>query len=177
MITIFPSVKPKVKIDTVSKNDSETETLIKKNEDDVFSPFDICMNVPIYGTYENPVFMISDICRMIEIDNNSKYVKQVENDDEFRGTVGHNFKHRGQETRLVNEHGVYEILSNNGSVIAREFRIKLSKLLRDLRINRIKMIEAKQHENEVKTKEILDGKNEEIKDKSQIILSQANKLK
>ncbi|KAL4502109.1 hypothetical protein ABPG72_000344, partial [Tetrahymena utriculariae] len=58
----------------------------------------------IYGTVEQPIFVVNDICKIIEIDNKSRMIMR-------------NKKRKGQDLAVVNERGLYEIMFRSNSQI------------------------------------------------------------
>lgn len=89
-------------------------------------------NVRILGTYENPLFCLGDICKILElrVDNT---VKRLSNeDDPF--TTGVISKHqivdsigRTQEAYFVNEDGLYDTILDSRKPNAKKFRKWITK--------------------------------------------------
>jgi prophage antirepressor-like protein len=87
----------------------------------------------IYGTPEEPLFLAKDVAEWIEYDKSSinKLVNKVEDDEKVRKivpTLGGE-----QEMWLLTEDGLYEVLMQSRKPIAKKFKKKAKKILKDIR--------------------------------------------
>ena len=90
--------------------------------------------VTTYGDLENPLFLAKDVANWIEHSDVSKMMKSVDEDEKVKNiirTLGGN-----QEMWFLTEDGLYEVLMQSRKPIAKQFKKKVKKLLKDLRLNR-----------------------------------------
>ncbi|MER0468124.1 phage antirepressor KilAC domain-containing protein [Bacillus cabrialesii subsp. cabrialesii] len=87
----------------------------------------------IYGTFEEPLFLAKDVAEWIDYDVSSlnKMIRHVDEDEKVRKTVptlGGN-----QESWLLTEDGLYEVLMQSRKPIAKEFKKEVKKILKTIR--------------------------------------------
>lgn len=94
-------------------------------------------DVTTYGDLENPLYLAKDVAIWIgyEISNVSKMVKNVEEDEKVIARINNT------SAIFLTEDGLYEVLMQSRKPIAREFKKKVKKLLKDLRLNRFNSYE------------------------------------
>lgn len=109
-----------------------------KNEIQVLDNREILgKRVMTYGDIENPLFLARDVANWIEHSDVSKMMKSVDEDEKVKNiirTLGGN-----QEMWFLTEDGLYEVLMQSRKPIAKEFKKKVKKMLKDLRLNRLNM--------------------------------------
>lgn len=123
--------------------------------------------VMTYGDIENPLFLAKDVAGWIDHTDLSRMVSLVDEDEKLKRTIYVSGQKR--EMWFLTEDGLYEILMQSRKPIAREFKKKVKKLLKDLRLNRLNpyhtmspelrailMIDEKQQEIEVKVDYLYD---------------------
>lgn len=95
--------------------------------------------VTMYGDIENPLFLARDVARWIDYDTNK--VGQMLNtvDEEEKITSPIYYSGQIRNMWFVTEDGLYEVLMQSRKPIAREFKKKVKKLLKDLRLNNFNM--------------------------------------
>ena len=85
----------------------------------------------VYGTVEEPLFRAKDVADWIEHSDVHKMVQSVDDDEKVRNivpTLGGN-----QETWLLTENGLYEVLMLSRKPIAKDFKKEVKKMLHALR--------------------------------------------
>ena len=85
--------------------------------------------VTTYGDLENPLFLAKDVANWIEHSDVSKMMKSVDEDEKVKNivrTLGGN-----QEMWFLTEDGLYEVLMQSRKPIAKQFKKKVKKLLKD----------------------------------------------
>ena len=95
--------------------------------------------VTTYGDLENPLFLAKDVASWIEHSDVSKMMKSVDEDEKVKNivrTLGGN-----QEMWFLTEDGLYEVLMQSRKPIAKQFKKKVKKLLKDLRLNKFNPFE------------------------------------
>ena len=95
--------------------------------------------VTMYGDIENPLFLARDVARWIDYDTNK--VGQMLNTVDKEEKITSPIYYSGQIRNMwfVTEDGLYEVLMQSRKPIAREFKKKVKKLLKDLRLNNFNM--------------------------------------
>lgn len=87
----------------------------------------------VYGSAENPLFLAKDVAEWIEYDKSSlhKMVSSVDEDEKVRKivpTLGGN-----QETWMLTENGLYEVLMQSRKPIAKQFKKGVKAILKEIR--------------------------------------------
>ena len=87
----------------------------------------------IYGTIEQPLFLAKDVAEWIGYDKSStnKMINNVDEEEKVRKivpTLGGN-----QETWLLTEDGLYEVLMQSRKPIAKQFKKEVKKILKQIR--------------------------------------------
>ena len=95
--------------------------------------------VTMYGDIENPLFLARDVARWIDYDTNK--VGQMLNtvDEEEKITSPIYYSGQIRNMWFVTEDGLYEVLMQSRKPIAKEFKKKVKKLLKDLRLNQLNL--------------------------------------
>ena len=117
--------------------------------------------VTTYGDLENPLFLAKDVANWIEHSDVSKMMKSVDEDEKVKNivrTLGGN-----QEMWFLTEDGLYEVLMQSRKPIAKQFKKKVKKLLKDLRLNRFNPYENMS--KELQAILLVDKKQQELEQK------------
>lgn len=91
------------------------------------------MEITTYGDLENPKFLAKDVANWIEHSDTSKMIRSIDEDEKVKNivpTLGGN-----QEMWFLTEDGLYEVLMQSRKPIAKQFKKKVKKLLKELRLN------------------------------------------
>lgn len=136
--------------------------------------------VTTYGDLENPLFLAKDVASWIEHSDVSKMMKSVDEDEKVKNivrTLGGN-----QEMWFLTEDGLYEILMQSRKPIAKQFKKKVKKLLKDLRLNRFNPYENMSKELQAillvdKKQQELDNRITTIEDKMTVNYELAENLR
>ena len=136
--------------------------------------------VTTYGDLENPLFLAKDVANWIEHTHTTRMLESVDDDEKLNGVIFHAGQNR--EMTFLTEDGLYEVLMQSRKPIAKQFKKKVKKLLKDLRLNRfnpyenmskelqaILLVDKKQHE--------LDNRITTIEDKMTVNYELAENLR
>ncbi|GAB6656055.1 TPA: Bro-N domain-containing protein [Bacillus cereus] len=87
----------------------------------------------VYGSKEEPLFLAKDVATWIDYDKSSvnKMINTVDEDEKVRKivpTLG-----GSQESWLLTEDGLYEVLMQSRKPIAKQFKKKVKEILKDIR--------------------------------------------
>lgn len=136
--------------------------------------------VTTYGDLENPLFLAKDVAEWIEHSDVSKMMKSVDEDEKVKNivrTLGGN-----QEMWFLTEDGLYEVLMQSRKPIAKQFKKKVKKLLKDLRLNKFNPFENMSKELQAillvdKKQQELDNRITTIEDKMTVNYELAENLR
>ncbi len=89
-----------------------------------------------YGDIENPLFLAKDVAQWIGYDHSSinKMLNNVDEDEKLNGIIFRAGQKR--EMWFLTEYGLYEVLMQSKKPIAKEFKKRVKKLLKEIRINK-----------------------------------------
>lgn len=87
----------------------------------------------VYGTPQEPLFVATDVARMIEHTQPSKLVQMVEEDEKQMGTIFLSGQNR--EVWMLTENGLYEVLMQSRKPIAKQFKKGVKEILKEIRTN------------------------------------------
>lgn len=92
--------------------------------------------ITTYGDLENPLFLAKDVANWIGYDNSSvnKMISRVDEDERLNGIIFRAGQNR--EMTFLTEDGLYEVLMQSRKPIAKQFKKKVKKLIRELRLNK-----------------------------------------
>ena len=134
--------------------------------------------VTTYGDLENPLFLAKDVAEWIgyEISNVSKMVKNVDDDEKIIARTNNT------SATFLTEDGLYEVLMQSRKPIAKQFKKKVKKLLKDLRLNRFNPYENMSKELQAillvdKRQQELDNRITTIEDKMTVNYELAENLR
>lgn len=89
--------------------------------------------ITTYGDLENPLFLAKDVANWIEHTNITHMINMVDADEKLTYTICNSGQNR--EMWFLTEDGLYEVLMQSRKPIAKQFKKKVKKLLKDLRLN------------------------------------------
>ena len=103
-------------------------------------------NIEIYGTFEEPLFCATDLAEVLNIKNIRKTIDNLDNECKIklnvsRGSVGHH-----SNTWFLTEDGLYEVLFISRKPIAKEFKIWVRKIIKEIRLTYNKELQDKLNE-------------------------------
>lgn len=134
--------------------------------------------VTTYGDLENPLFLAKDVAEWIgyEISNVSKMVKNVDDDEKIIARTNNT------SATFLTEDGLYEVLMQSRKPVAKQFKKKVKKLLKDLRLNRFNPYENMSKELQAillvdKKQQELDNRITTIEDKMTVNYELAENLR
>lgn len=85
----------------------------------------------IYGTPEEPLFLAKDVANWIEHNKPSEMILNVDGDEKLKAIISHSGQKR--EMWFLTEDGLYEVLMQSRKAIAKAFKKKVKKILKDIR--------------------------------------------
>lgn len=88
--------------------------------------------ITTYGDLENPLFLAKDVANWIEHTNITHMINMVDADEKLTYTICNSGQNR--EMWFLTEDGLYEVLMQSRKPIAKQFKKKVKKLLKDLRL-------------------------------------------
>ena len=123
MLNLF-SKSPKRTSPSSSVSVQEPNLLVKQFQD---------LNITIYGTYEDPLFKAKDIGDLLGIQNIRQNIKDLDKDDVCTiytiDSLG-----RQQETNMLTENGLYEVLFTSRKEIAKQFKKWVYQVIKEIRL-------------------------------------------
>lgn len=136
--------------------------------------------VTTYGDLENPLFLAKDVANWIEHTHTTRMLESVDDDEKLNGVIFHAGQNR--EMTFLTEDGLYEVLMQSRKPIAKQFKKKVKKLLKDLRLNRFNPYENMSKELQVillvdKKQQELDNRITTIEDKMTVNYELAENLR
>ena len=143
----------------------------------------------VYGTTENPLFLAKDVAEWIDYSykdsrktarDTSKMLKTIDEEEKLVGTLFLSGQNR--EAWFLTEDGLYEVLMQSRKPIAKQFKKKVKKLLKDLRLNRFNPYENMSKELQAillvdKKQQELDNRITTIEDKMTVNYELAENLR
>ena len=122
MLNLF-SKSPKRTSPSSSVSVQEPNLLVKQFQD---------LNINIYGTYEEPLFKAKDIGDLLGIQNIRQNIKDLDKDDVCTiytiDSLG-----RQQETNMLTENGLYEVLFTSRKEVAKQFKKWVKDVIKEIR--------------------------------------------
>lgn len=136
--------------------------------------------VTTYGDLENPLFLAKDVANWIEHTHTTRMLESVDDDEKLNGVIFHSGQNR--EMTFLTEDGLYEVLMQSRKPIAKQFKKKVKKLLKDLRLNRFNPYENMSKELQAillvdKKQQELDNRITTIEDKMTVNYELAENLR
>lgn len=138
--------------------------------------------VTTYGDLENPLFLAKDVAEWIGYDTSSvnKMISSVDEDEKLNGIIFRAGQNR--EMTFLTEDGLYEVLMLSRKPIAKQFKKKVKKLLKDLRLNRFNPYENMSKELQAilmvdKKQQEMDHRLSDIEDKMTVNYELAENLR
>lgn len=121
--------------------------------------------VTTFGDLENPLFLAKDVANWIEHTHTTRMLESVDDDEKLNGVIFHAGQNR--EMTFLTEDGLYEVLMQSRKPVAKEFKKKVKKLLKDLRLNRFNPYENMS--KELQAILMVDKKQQELEKKITVI--------
>lgn len=92
--------------------------------------------VSTFGDIETPIFLAKDLANWIDHSNHRSMLSLVDDDEKIKKSipVRNNYGVQNEETWFLTEDGVYEVLMQSRKPIAKQFKKKIKKMLKDLRL-------------------------------------------
>lgn len=136
--------------------------------------------VTTYGDLEKPLFLAKDVANWIEHTHTTRMLESVDDDEKLNGVIFHAGQNR--EMTFLTEDGLYEVLMQSRKPIAKQFKKKVKKLLKDLRLNRFNPYENMSKELQAillvdKKQQELDNRITTIEDKMTVNYELAENLR
>lgn len=85
----------------------------------------------IYGDFDNPLFLAKDVADWIEHSNPTEMVRTIDDNEKLNSTILSAGQNR--EVTFLTEDGLYEVLMQSRKPIAKEFKMQVKQILKDIR--------------------------------------------
>ena len=117
---------------------SKNEEITKIQERDLENPKALTLmgqEFIMYGDIENPIFLASDIAKMIEYseDKVGQMLETVDDDEKLTDILYRSGQ--GREMWFVTEAGLYELLMQSRKPLAKQFKLAIKALLHKVRVH------------------------------------------
>lgn len=124
MLNIFKKTTSICDNNDIPKLNNETSLLIKRFND---------LNITIYGTYEDPLFKAKDIGELLGIKKIRNTIENLDDDCKVKinapnGGVGNS------DTWFLTEAGLYEVLFISRKPIAKQFKVWVRNIIKEIRL-------------------------------------------
>jgi prophage antirepressor-like protein len=96
--------------------------------------------IDVYGTFEDPLFKAKDIGSLLEIDQIRNTLKNIDEKDKLLILAPVNNDIGNREQYFVTEFGLYEILFISRKPLAKEFKLYVKNILKDLRLTKFNIL-------------------------------------
>ena len=129
-----------------SGNTNSDNLLIKQFND---------LNITIYGTYEEPLFKAKDIGDLLGIKDIRTTLRDFDKDEWHTMPVADSLG-RQQETNMLKEQGLYKILMISRKPIAKQFKVWIRNIIKEIRLKGKYDLEEKlkEHQQLLQAKEL-----------------------
>ena len=91
-------------------------------------------NIDFYGSIEMPYFLPSDVAKWLNVKNHRQMIKSAELSDDQKGVFLIDSLGGEQETTMITEDGLYDILMSSRKPIAKQIKKEIKKYLKDIRL-------------------------------------------
>jgi len=88
--------------------------------------------IEMYGSIENPLFLVIDVANWIEHTHTTKMISSVEEDEKLNGTIVHSGQKR--DVLFLTEDGLYEACMNSRKPIAKQMKKEIKAYLKQIRL-------------------------------------------
>lgn len=137
-----------------------------------------------YGDLENPLFLAKDVANWIEHSSVTMMLKTIDDEEKIKVSPKQSLGQltSNNEYWFLTEDGLYEVLMQSRKPVAKEFKKKVKKLLKDLRLNRFNPYENMSKELQAilmvdKKQQEMDHRLSDIEDKMTVNYELAENLR
>ena len=130
-------------------NNNETSLLVEKFND---------LNINIYGTYEEPLFKARDIGDLLEIKNVKDTVNGMDDQCKILKKAPVGITDRCLEQLFLTEDGLYELLFISRKPIAKQFKVWIRHIIKEIRLKGKYDLEEQLKAKELETQKLLEEK-------------------
>lgn len=154
MLNIFKKTTSICENNDIPKFNNETSLLIKRFND---------FNITIYGTYEDPLFKAKDIGELLGIKKITKTIESLDNECKVlkvspsRGGL--------QEQWFLTEAGLYEVLFISRKPVAKQFKIWVRNIIKEIRLKGRYDLEEKLKKAEIEYQQQLQNTSKQLQEK------------
>jgi len=106
-------------------NNNNTSLLVEKFND---------LNINIYGTYEEPLFKAKDIGDLLGIKNIRDTIASLDEGCKMKANVGNTDVGNNSDTWFLTEDGLYELLFISRKPIAKQFKVWIRHIIKEIRL-------------------------------------------
>lgn len=116
------------------------------------------LNIQVYGSYEEPLFKAKDIGDLLGIKNIRDTLSNLDDQCKIKINVGNTDVGKFSDTWFLTEDGLYEILFISRKAIAKQFRIWVRNIVKEIRLKGKYDLEEKLKEHQ----QLLQAKEQEL---------------
>jgi prophage antirepressor-like protein len=158
------------------KSLNKQEIEIVTNEDSLMVKQFENLNITIYGTYENPLFKAKDIGDLLCIKNVRDTILKLDDLCKIKINVGTTDVGNKSDTWFLTEDGVYELLFISRKPIAKEFRIWVRNIIKEIRLKGKYDLEEQLKLKDIETQRLLEEKNQQLQEKELELIKYKEKV-
>lgn len=85
----------------------------------------------VYGDFENPLFVATDVAEWIEHSNTTEMLRGIDDDEKLTSIILRAGQRRA--VTMLTEDGLYEVLMQSRKPIAKEFKREVKQILKTIR--------------------------------------------
>jgi prophage antirepressor-like protein len=123
------------------------------------------LNIQVYGTYEEPLFKAKDIGDLLEIKNIRDTMSSLDDQCKTKLNVGNADVGNKSDTWFLTEDGLYEILFISRKPIAKQFKVWIRNIIKEIRLKGKYDLQEQlklQEQKEIEYKQLLQQKDQEL---------------
>lgn len=87
-------------------------------------------HINMYGSIKEPLFKATDICELLEINEEKNILKEIDKDDKILIPISNNIDNNLYEY-FITEYGLYEILFISKTPLIKEYKLYIKNLLKN----------------------------------------------
>ena len=119
------------------------------------------LDIQVYGTYEEPLFKAKDVGDLLEIKNIRDAISNLDHTCKVKSNVGNTDVGNYSNTWFITEDGLYELLFISRKPIAKQFRVWVRNIIKEIRLRGKYDLEEKlrlKEQKEIEYKQLLQAK-------------------
>lgn len=120
------------------------------------------LNVNIYGTYDEPLFKATDIGDLLGIKNIRKTIDDFDEGCKIKINVTNSYVGNNSNTWFLTEDGLYELLFISRKPIAKQFKVWVRNIIKEIRLKGKYDLEERLKQKEIEYQKQLEQKEIEL---------------